>query len=262
MTIKFIYNNLKKYTFLIKELIKRDFKVKYQRSILGILWSLLYPLLMMSVMAVVFSNFFKASMPGVSYLCYLLIGLTIFNFFSDATTQCMSSIVSNMGLINKVYIPKYIFPLSKCLFSGINFLLTLVPLYIIIICTGTTLNFYHFILPVCFLLLLIFCIGFGFFLSCTSVFLRDIFYIWGIIVLAWTYLTPIMYDISILPKTLVKIMQFNPMFQYIDFARQIILYNKMPSLTCWLWCIGWALFMGLFGTLIFRKNQDKFIYFI
>ena len=122
MKIKNIFLNLKKYTFLLEELIKRDFKVKYQRSALGILWSVLYPLLMMAVMAVVFSNIFKASMPGVNYLCYLQTGLVLFNFFSDATNQAMPSVVGNMGLINKVYIPKYIFPLSKCLFSGINFL--------------------------------------------------------------------------------------------------------------------------------------------
>jgi ABC-2 type transport system permease protein len=262
MTIKYIINNLKKYTFLIKELIKRDFKVKYQRSFLGILWSILYPLLMMGVMALVFSNFFKATMPGVSYLCYLLTGLTIFNYFSDATTQSMPSIVSNMGLINKVYIPKYIFPLSKCLFSGINFLLTLIPLYLIILFTGTDLNFYHFLLPICFFLLTIFCIGFGFFLSCISVFVRDIFYLWGIITLIWTYLTPIMYDISILPKKLIDIMDFNPLYQYIKFARDIILYGKVPMLSTWLWCLGWAIFMFVFGAWIFRKNQNKFIYYI
>ena len=122
MAIKNIYHNLVEYKFLLKELVKRDFKVKYQRSSLGVLWSILYPLLMMAVMAAVFSNLFKASMPGVSFLAYLLTGLILFNFFSEATNQAMPSIVGNMGLINKVYIPKYIFPLSKCLFVGINFL--------------------------------------------------------------------------------------------------------------------------------------------
>ncbi len=262
MTLKKIFLNLKKYEFLIKELIKRDFKVKYQRSALGILWSVLYPLLMMGVMAVVFSSFFKASMPGVSYLAYLLTGLVLFNFFSDATNQSMPSIVSNMGLINKVYIPKYIFPLSKCLFSGINFLITLIPLYGVILLTHTGLNIYHLLLPYCFVTLLIFCIGFGFFLSCASVFVRDLFYIWGIIILAWTYLTPIMYSVSILPKKLLSIMDFNPLYQYIDFARQIILYNKIPALSCWLWCAGWAIFILIFGAWIFRKNQNKFIYYL
>ena len=254
--------NLKRYSFLLSELIKRDFKVKYQRSSLGILWSVLYPLLMMGVMGIVFSNFFKASMPGVSYLAYLLVGLVIFNFFSDATNQAMPSIVANMGLINKVYIPKYIFPLSKALFSGINFLITLIPLYVVILVTGTGLNFYHLLLPYCFIMLLVFCIGMGFFLAALSVFLRDVFYVWGIVILAWTYLTPIMYNLSILPERLLALMEFNPLFQYIDFAREIILYHKVPSLDAWLWCGGWAFIMLLFGCWFFRKNQDKFIYYI
>ena len=254
--------NLNRYSFLLKELIKRDFKVKYQRSSLGLLWSILYPLLMMAVMGVVFSNLFKASMPGVSYLAYLLTGLVIFNFFSDATNQSMPAIVGNMSLINKVYIPKYIFPLSKCLFSGINFLLTLIPLYGVILITGTGLNVWHILLPFCYLCVLVFCIAMGFFLSALSVFLRDVFYIWGIVVLAWTYLTPVMYNISILPEKILMLMEFNPLYQYIDFAREIILYQRIPQLDCWVWCSGWAVFMLIFGCWFFRKNQDKFIYYI
>ena len=262
MAIKNIYTNFIKYKFLLKELIKRDFKVKYQRSALGLLWSILYPLLMMAVMALVFSNIFKASMPGVNFLVYLLSGLTLFNFFSEATNQAMPSVIGNMSLINKVYIPKYIFPLSKCLFSGINFLLTLIPLYLVILFTGTGLNFYHLLLPYCFVMLLIFSIGMSFFLSCISVFLRDIFYIYGIVILAWTYLTPIMYDVRILPAIMVKIMQYNPLFQYINFGREIILFNRIPTLNCWLSCAGFALGLLFFGILIFRRKQDKFIHYI
>ena len=262
MALKRILINFKRYTFLLSELIKRDFKVKYQRSALGILWSVLYPLLMMAVMGFVFSNFFKASMPGVSFLAYLLTGLILFNFFSDATNQAMPSIVGNMSLINKVYIPKYIFPLSKCLFSGINFLITLIPLYGVILLTHTGLNIYHLLLPYCYICLMFFCIGFGFLLAAISVFLRDLFYIWGIIVLAWTYLTPIMYSVSILPEKIAKVIEFNPLHQYILFAREIILYHRIPSLGCWLWCAVWAFAMLIIGCLVFRKSQDKFIYYI
>src|SRR5699024_10747478 len=124
-----IINNLKytykKYGFLLQQLVSRDFKVKYKRSVLGILWSLLYPVLTMTVMALVFTNMFKFSTPGVNYLVYLMTGLVIFNYFSEATNLAMSSVVANFSLINKVYIPKYIFPISKCIFVGINFLLTL-----------------------------------------------------------------------------------------------------------------------------------------
>ena len=139
--MKKLFNNIKyviqKYKFLLAQLVSRDFKVKYKRSVLGVVWSLLYPILTMSVMALVFTNMFKFSTPGVNYLVYLMSGLTIFNYFSEASNLAMSSVVANFPLINKVYMPKYIFPFSKCVFVGINFLLTLIPLYGIIFITGT-----------------------------------------------------------------------------------------------------------------------------
>lgn len=134
-TVKNICLSLKRYSFLLEQLISRDFKVKYKRSVLGVLWSLLNPILMMCVMAIVFTNVFKFSTPGVNYLTYLLTGLVYFNYFNEASNLSMSSVVGNFSLINKIYIPKYIFPLSKCLFVGINFLLTLIPLYAVIILT-------------------------------------------------------------------------------------------------------------------------------
>ena len=204
--------SIKKYSFLLSELISRDFKVKYKRSVLGVFWSLLYPLLMMAVMAVVFSNVFKFSTPGVSYLSYLLIGLTYFNYFSEASNLAMSSIVANFSLINKVYMPKYIFPLSKCLFVGINFLLTLIPLYLVLIFTGTGINWYHLILPFSFICLFMFTLGMGLILSTVAVFFRDMFYVYGIIITIWTYLTPIMYDVAIIPAKFQFFMKLNPMY--------------------------------------------------
>ena len=201
-----IINNLKytykKYGFLMKQLVSRDFKVKYKRSVLGIFWSLLYPVLTMAVMALVFTNMFKFSTPGVNYLAYLMSGLVIFNYFSEASNLAMSSVVANFSLINKVYIPKYIFPISKCLFVGINFLLTLIPLYAIILLTGTGINIYHLLLPYAFICLFLFTVGFGLILATVSVFLRDMFYIYGVVITLWTYMTPIMYDISIISVSL------------------------------------------------------------
>ena len=191
-------NSLKKYRFLLNQLISRDFKVKYKRSVLGILWSLLYPVLTMCVMAIVFSNVFKFSTPGVSYLVYLQTGLVMFNYFSEATNLSMSSVVANFSLINKVYMPKWIFPLSKCLFAGINFLLTLIPLYAVIILTGTEITWLHVFLPYAVVCLFMFTLGVGLILSTIAVFLRDIYYIYGVVIMFMMYLTPIMYDIKIL----------------------------------------------------------------
>ena len=264
--MKKVINNLKyvykKYSFLLEQLVSRDFKVKYKRSVLGIVWSLLYPVLMMTVMAVVFSNVFKFSTPGVSYLAYLLIGLTYFNYFSEASNLAMSSVVGNFSLINKVYIPKYIFPLSKCLFVGINFLLTLIPLYVVIIATGTGLCWQHILLPYSFICLFLFTVGMGFILSTISVFLRDMFYIYGIIITIWTYLTPIMYDIKMLNPTFAFVLKFNPLYQFINFARTIILYHNTPTLGQFAGCAVSAIIVFLLGIFIFKKKQDKFIYYV
>ena len=165
-TIKNILSNFNRYTFLMKQLILRDFKVKYKRSILGIVWSLLYPVLMMLVMAMVFSQMFKVSVEGVNYLVYLMTGLVMFNYFNEATSTAMTSVVTNFSLINKVYIPKYIFPIAKTLFVGINFLLTLIPLLAIILFTGSgetkcIINIWYIVLPYIFICLMFFTMGIG-----------------------------------------------------------------------------------------------------
>lgn len=262
MFVKNICLSIEKYKFLLYQLIARDFKVKYKRSILGVLWSLLYPILTMAVMAVVFSNIFKFSTPGVNYLVYLLSGLIMFNYFNEASNLAMSSVVANFGLINKIYIPKYIFPLSKCLFVGINFLLTLIPLYIIILITGTPLNIYHLLLPYAFICLFIFTLGMGLILSAVSVFLRDMFYIYGIVMTIWMYLTPIMYDIKTISIEFQQFFKLNPLYHYINFARRIILYNEIPTPFTFIVCAATALITLLIGIVVFKKNQDKFIYYI
>ena len=262
MFIKNVMINLKKYSFLLQQLVSRDFKVKYKRSALGVIWSLLYPLLTMAVMAIVFSNVFKMSTPGVSYLAYLLSGLVMFNYFSEASNLAMSSVVANFGLLNKIYIPKYIFPLSKCLFVGINFLLSLIPLYIVLLVTGTGINIYHVFLPYVFLCLFMFTLGVGLALAAISVFLRDMFYIYGIVIMLWTYLTPLMYDINMISSRLQPFLKLNPLYHYVNFARQIILYGKIPTPFTWIVCLLSSIFFLIVGVIIFRKTQDKFIYYV
>lgn len=262
MFIKNIITNFKKYSFLLQQLVSRDFKVKYKRSVLGVVWSLLYPLLTMAVMAIVFSNIFKMSTPGVSYLAYLLSGLVMFNYFSEASNLAMSSVVANFGLLNKIYIPKYIFPLSKCLFVGINFLLSLIPLYIVLIATGTGINIYHVLLPYAFLCLFMFTLGVGLILAAVAVFLRDMFYIYGIIIMLWTYLTPLMYDIHMISTELQPFLKLNPMYHYVNFAREIMLYGRIPQPFTWAICLGSSLLVVIIGIIVFRKTQDKFIYYV
>lgn len=259
--LKNIMYSMQRYKFLLQQLVLRDFKVKYKRSFLGIIWSLLYPLMMMGVMAIIFSNVFRFSVPGVNYLVYLMTGLVMFNYYSEASNLAMGSVVANFSLINKIYIPKYIFPLSKCLFVGINFVLTLVPLYLVILLTGQGINIYHLLLPFAFICLFLFTLGMSFILSTVTVFVRDMFYIYGIIMTIWTYFTPIMYDISILGEKWQGLFKLNPLFQYIDFARTIILFGEVPSIGSFIACLGSSLLILLIGVISFKKNQDKFIYY-
>lgn len=267
--IKNILSNFKRYQFLMNQLILRDFKVKYKRSVLGVVWSLLYPILMMAVMAIVFSQMFKFKVEGINYLVYLMTGIVMFQYFSEASNNAMTSVVGNFGLLNKVYIPKYIFPLAKCLFVGINFLLTLIPWFLIIILTqfglGTypaSINIYYLVLPYIFICLFIFTIGVGLFLSCISVFLRDVFYIYGIVLTIWQYFTPVFYSIEILPEKLQSLFQLNPLYQFITAAREIVLYGNCPSGMTLLICGVMAILALAIGVITFKKNQDKFIYYI
>ncbi len=261
--IKNIAHNFKRYQFLMHELISRDFKVKYKRSTLGVLWSLLHPILMMLVMAVVFSKMFRISVTGVNYFVYFEIGFIIFNYFSEATNTGMSSIVANFSLLNKVYIPKYIFPLSKCLFCGINFLLTLIPLFAVIIFTGTIkdISFYYLLLPIIFFFGFLFTTGISFILSTISVFFRDMFYIYGIILTIWNYATPVFYDIAIIPDSLQTIFKLNPLYCYINSARDIILYGKCPSAIQLLLVVLYGVVTLFVGAIVFRRHQDNFVYY-
>lgn len=267
--VKAIIGNFKRYWFLMTQLISRDFKVKYKRSVLGILWSLLNPILMMSVMAIVFSQMFRFKVEGINYLVYLMTGLIMFNYFSAASNAAMTSVVENFTLINKVYIPKYIFPIAKCLFVGIDFLLTLIPWLAIIALSYVGLgeytchfNAYYLLLPYIFICMFLFTCGMGLILSCISVFLRDVFHIYGIVLTLWNYLTPVFYSIEILPAKLQTLMQFNPMYQFLTAARSIVLYGQRPSITT----LGILGLIGVgtltIGSIIFKKKQDKFIYYV
>lgn len=268
-TCKNIIGNFKKYSFLMKQLILRDFKIKYKRSVLGVLWSILYPLLMMSVMALIFSNVFRFNMEGVNYLVYLMSGLIIWNYFSEATNNSLTAVVGNFSLINKVYIPKYIFPIAKCLFAGINFLFTLIPFFLIVLFSGNAaegtkcyININYIFIPVIFLGALMFTIGVGYFLSTVTVFLRDVLYIWGIMLTILNYFTPIFYSISILPIWLQNILKLNPLYVYINSLREIVLFGNRPTVLYLLTGLAIGLITMIIGMFIFRKKQDKFVYYI
>lgn len=252
--------NFLKYTNLLRELVLRDIKVKYRRSFLGILWSLLNPLLMMTVITIVFSTVFRFDIEN--FPIYLLTGQVMFSFFSEATTMAMTSIIANGSLIKKVYIPKYIFPLSKVLSSFINLLFSLIAIVIMIIVTKIKITWTILFFPLPLLYLLIFSIGIGMLLSAMSVFFRDMFHLYGVILTAWNYLTPIFYPAKIIPNKYKFFIEYNPLYYIIECFRDIILYGKLPSLQFNLICIMSCILSLIIGMYVFYKNQDKYILYL
>lgn len=251
---------LKKYKFLIKQLVLRDFKIKYKRSFLGALWSLINPLLTMSIQYIIFSTIFKADI--VNYPIYLLSGVILFNFFTEATGAAMYAIVGNASLITKVYVPKYIYPVSKIFSSAVNLIIAIIPLLVMCIWTNTKITIAYLLLPFTLICLVTFCIGIGFMLSSLIVFFRDIQFIWGVVSMAWMYATPIFYPESILPMGFDIVLKINPLFYFIKFFRIAVINGISPEPILYLQCMLFALATLVIGICIFRKTQNKFIFYI
>lgn len=259
-TISVYVNNFLKYKYLLKELVIRDIKVKYRRSYLGMLWSLLNPLLMMMVITAVFSNLFRFDIKN--FPIYLLTGQIIFSFFSEATNMSMNSIIANAGLIKKVYIPKYIFVLSRVLSSFVNLLFSLAAIVIMLVILKVRITWAILLFPLPLLYVLIFSLGMGLILASYSVFFRDLMHLYGVLLTAWNYFTPIFYPVKIIPNKFRFIINCNPLYYYIECFRQIVLYGQFPSLKLHLLSLGISLLALIIGIIVFIKKQDKFILYI
>lgn len=249
-----------RYGFLISQLVSRDFKSKYKRSVLGVLWSFLNPLLTMIVQFLVFSTIFKANTK--SYPVYLLSGVVCFSFFKEVTDMCLSSISGNANLINKVYIPKYIFPLARTISSMINLGLSLIPLILVSILMGITLHA-SVLLGIYFLgCLIVFSLGVGMFLAALMVFFRDIQFLWSVITQVWQYATPIFYPAEIIPAKYHFIILFNPLYHFIGNLRKCLLDGVSPEFPAYIYCAIFALLSLSVGAFVFKKTQDKFTLYL
>lgn len=251
---------VKKYRFLIHQLVSRDFKTKYKRSVLGVLWSFLNPLLTMIIQYIVFSTVFKADI--LNFPVYLLTGIVMFNYFSEACGMTLTSILSNAALITKVYVPKYIYPLSRVLSSAVNLLISLIPLMCVIIFTGVTVTPAYLLIIFALCCLILFSLGLGMLLASSMVFFRDTQFLWGVLSMIWMYATPIFYPESILPEQFSFILKINPLYYFIQFARTCILNGTSPELTLYVKCAAFAIGMLAIGALVFKKTQDRFILYI
>ena len=249
-----------RYRFLLEQLVARDFNTKYRQSLLGALWSFLNPLLTMSIQYVVFSTIFKNTIPN--FPVYLMTGIVLFNYFSEATSLGLDSIVTSSALITKVYMPKYIYPLSRVTSSLVNLVISFVPLLLMMVVTGVPLTKSLLLTPLVVLYLFLFALGMAMILATMNVFFRDTRFLWGVVVLMWTYLTPIFYPETIIPAQLITLYHMNPMYQFIYFMRCITLGGVSPTPVTYLYCTLCSVVPLLVGLWVFKKNQDRFVFYL
>lgn len=249
--------NFRKYRPLLEELVSRDVKIKYRRSVLGVFWTLLNPLLMMIVLSVVFSNLFKFDIEN--FPLYLLSGQIIFNFFNDATSNAMSAIIGNAALIKKVYVPKYMFVLSRVISSVINLLASCVALFLVMIATRAELHWTMLFAWVPILLLIGMSLGIGLFLAAITVKFRDVMHLYSVLMTVLMYLSPVIYPMSILPEWLKDAVMLNPLTNIIVMFRELVIYDTMFNPEALLLAVvqtGMCLAVGIY---VFYKKQDGFI---
>lgn len=248
------------YKDLLYNLISRDIKVRYRKSFLGMLWTVLNPLLMMIVMTIVFSTLFKSDIEN--FPIYFLSGNLIFTMNSEITNNCTYAIIGNASLLKKVYIPKYLFPLAKAGSALVNLFFSLIAMLLVMLILKVPFRPTLLMLPVPIFYAFLFSVGLGIFLSAVTVYFRDVAYFYSVLLVAWNYFTPVFYPVEILPDFARRLMQLNPLYHYIDYMRNLILYGVIPGLKENFVCLIMGVIMLAIGTYVFYKKQDNFILYI
>ena len=253
------WHNFSKYRPLIRELVTRDLKVKYRRSVLGYMWSILNPLLMMLLQTLVFSYMFRFDIPN--FPLYLICGNTLFNFFNESTNMGMGSVLGNASLIKKVYVPKFIFPISRVVSSFVNLLFSLAAILLVMLITARRSTGR-------------FCSS-GHRFAAAGVLLRHGRAAFGAGGLLPRPAIPVRYpddgmdvrytavlSLSALPPFMVPVIKLNPLYHYINCMRCLVMYGTVPGPNTWIACIGSAVVMMSVGLAAFRKLQRNFILYL
>lgn len=260
MNIENFVIGMKKNQFLFEELVKRDFKKKYKRTILGFLWSMVSPLCMLGVLVFVFSHFFGRQIQY--YPLYILSGQIVFSYFSEATNTGMVALFNNASIFSKINVPKYLFVLSRNISACINFLLTVGIFFVFVFSYGIELNWKMLLIVYPIICLIIFNYGVGLLLSALYIFFKDLQYLYSLFLQLMMYGSAIFYGIDILPSSMQFIFYLNPLYVYITCIRSVVIYNTLPEFTITLLCIGYAVLAILLGYYVYKKYNYKFIYYI
>lgn len=251
---------LKKHQFLFEELVKRDFKQKYKRTVLGMAWSILSPLLNLMVMSLVFSQFFGTRMEH--YTIYLFCGNLVFSYFKESTNGGMNALMSNSSIFTKVNVPKYMFLLSKNVSALINFGLTLMVFFLFAALDRVQFGLHFLALLYPIVCLVVFNVGVGLILSALFVFFRDTSYLYDVFTMLLMYMSAIFYTVDTLPGFLQKLLMCNPVYCYIKYFRIVVLDGNIPSLEYHALCAFYTLLFVAIGGFIYKKFNHKFLYYV
>ena len=253
----FTFNRFK---HLLRLLVKRDFVTRYRRSTLGVLWSLLNPLLTMLVLTMVFSFFFRFEIPN--FPVYLLSGQIIFGFFSESTSLAMGSVISGADVIRKVYVPKYLFPLTRVLSSLVNLFFSFLAFLLVFLITRSDFHWTILLIPIPIIYTFVFSLGLGLLLSSMAVFFRDLTYLYGVFLTLLSFMTPIFYPVSIMPERVQTVIGLNPLYHFVDYFRSLVVNGIVPDLWSNIVCISFALAALCGGLYVFMSQQDRYILYI
>ncbi len=253
--------------FILQQLVTKDFKLRYRRSVLGVVWSVLNPLLMMVIMSFVFQYVFKSG-DVANYPLYLIVGNITFQLMSEATNGGLNSIIGAASLLKKVKIDRWVFPVQKVFSAVVNFLFSLIAVAVVMAFFRIAPTYHMAWMLYAIATLMVFCIGIGMLIGALAVFFRDMLHLWSVLLTAWTYLTPIFWSLKLLtdnpevPSFVITVVKINPMFNYLEVMRSAIVYQSTPSRMCLLLCAVWAVVALIAGILVFKKTEHKFILYI
>ena len=248
------------YRDLVATLVVRELTVRYKRSTIGFVWTMLQPMLTMIVLHIVFSTMFRFQL--ANYPVYVLAGVLFWNFFSQSIVASMNSLRGNAGILQKLPVPKAVFPVATVISGVVNLCLALVPLLAILIATGQSLQPALLFLPVSIVLAALFTLGVGLLLSPLAVFFHDVVELVGVVLMLLMYLTPIFYPMTIIPERYRWLVRFNPIRSVLEVFRDPIYYGKIPPLPHLTVTLVIALTALLIGALAFRRSSDRIPFYI
>lgn len=252
-----MFKELYQYREFLKTSILKDFRGKYKKSFLGVLWSFINPLLQLVIYSVVFSFIMRGDIPH--YTVFLVVALIPWTFFSTTLVQSTNTIVVNGGILKKVYFPRIILPISTVTSNLINFLISCVIVLGALLISGIGFSWYMLLLPVVILLEYLLALGFAFILSAITVYIRDLEYFINVLIMLWFYLNPIVYSVDLIPAKLLPLFNLNPMLHVLNMYRDILYYQQMPNMTILVSMLIFSILFVLFGVFVFNKCEKRFV---